>query len=161
MLVAVATLGVGVMFLFFTEKCFKSTSPEKAERDRRRFKRYGLFLLPAGLILLGYYLLGGGLNVLASTPRQQARRVIRECMTAVQELDNSPAGFARAEEFVRHIRAIDTRGAPKDLVDALHADADALERSLVAARQGKDTTEPDEQAAAAKERFAAMVRKYW
>lgn len=70
--------------------------------------------------------------------QQHARYVIRECMAATQSLERSPPGFARAEEFIRRIRAVDTSGAPGDLVKALHDHADALERSI-----------------------AAAVRKYW
>ena len=93
--------------------------------------------------------------------RQHARHVIRECMAATEAMEKSPPGFARADEFVRRIRAIDTTGAPKDLVDALHEHIDLLDRSLIAARAGQDTKELDERVAAAKERFAAVVRKYW
>ena len=93
--------------------------------------------------------------------RQDARHVIRECMAATEAMEKSPPGFARADEFVRRIRAIDTKGAPKDLVDALHEHIDLLERSLIAARAGNDTKVLDAQVAAAKERFATAVRKYW
>jgi hypothetical protein len=159
--VAALMLATGVMWAFFTDKCYRKVTPEQADRDRRRFKNLGFFLLPAGLILLVYYIAGGGFNVLGTASRQQARRVIRECMAATEALDKSPPGFARAEEFIRRIRAIDTHGAPQDLVDALHADADALARGLAAAHDGKDTKELDEQAAAAKERLAKLIRKYW
>jgi hypothetical protein len=93
--------------------------------------------------------------------QQHARQVIRECMAATDALDKSPPGFARGEEFIRRIRAIDTRGAPDDLVAALHEHIDLLERSFQALREGKEHAELDKEVAAAKDRFATKVRKYW
>ena len=93
--------------------------------------------------------------------QQHARQVIRECMAATDTLEKSPPGFARGDEFIRRIKAIDTRGAPNDLVAALHEHIDLLERSFAALREGKDHEQLDKQVAAAKERFAAKVRKYW
>ena len=93
--------------------------------------------------------------------QQHAGRVIRECMAATEALHNSPPGFERGEEFIRRIRAIDTRGAPNDLVAALHEHIDLLDRSVRAAREGKDHEQLDKQVAEAKERFATKVKKYW
>ena len=160
-LVALAMLGMGVMCAFFTERCYKRVSPEQMELDRKRFKRLGFVLLPVGLLLLVYYIAGGGLDLRRMAGQSPARRVIRECMAATETLDKSRAGFARADGFIRRIRAIDTDGAPGDLVQALHEHVDALERSLKAASEGKDTRQLDEQVVAAKERFATAVRKYW
>ena len=93
--------------------------------------------------------------------QQHARQVIRECVAATDALEKSPPGLARGEEFIRRVKAIDTRGAPDDLVAALHEHIGLLERSVAAFREGKDHEQLDQQVAAAKERFATVVRKYW
>jgi len=121
----------------------------------------GFVLLPVGLLLLVYYSAGGGLDFRSIAGQSPARRVIRECMAATEALGNSPTGFDRVDEFIRRVRAIDTDGAPQDLVQALHEHIDALEQSLKAGREGKNTKQLDMQVAAAKERFATEVRKYW
>src|SRR5688572_3749375 len=89
-----------------------------------------------------------------------AGQVIRECMAATDALQKSPPGFERVDEFIRRIRAIDTRGAPDDLVAALHEHIDLLDQSIQAVREGKDHQQLDKQVAAAKERFATKVKKY-
>jgi len=115
-----------------------------------------------GGVCVGVLMLGGVVfTLLYDIPQKRAKQVIRECMAASDALQKSPPGLARVDEFIRRIRSIDTRGAPEDLVTALHDHADAMAQAEKAARTGSESKQLDDQIAAAKERFAAAVRKYW
>ena len=158
LIIAILSSGLGASCIFYPECIYRVVTPEQAARDRKRAKRCGFVLLPLGLFLLALYFFSDSVGPIQY---QRARQVIRDCMAATDALEKSPPGFARADEFVRRIKAIDTRGTPDDLVAALHEHIDLLEQSLAAFREGKDHEQLDQQVAVAKERFATKVRKYW
>ena len=157
LIIAILFSGLGAVSIFYPECFYRIVISGQATRDRKRLRKLGFVILPLGLVLLAFYFFSN----LDGASQEHAQRVIRECMAATEALEKSPPGFTRAEEFIRRIRAIDTRGAPHDLVTALNEHIDLLDQSVAAFRQGKDHKQLDEQVGAAKERFATEVRKYW
>jgi hypothetical protein len=92
--------------------------------------------------------------------QQHARRVIKECAAAGETLEKSPPGFERADTFIQRLRAIDTSAAPADLARAIHDYADAMERAIGAVKNGKESKQLDDEMAATKERFVAVMKNY-
>ena len=82
--------------------------------------------------------------------------VEQKTSAALRELQNSPTGLKRAEEYLVRIKAIKNDYAPDDLKRALADYASALEQSIEAAKAGRDTSSFDQRMDEAKQRMIAI-----
>src|SRR4051812_41448921 len=125
-ILALLFVALGACGVFFPQWCYRVVTPKQAARDKKRFRKFGIIVLVLGVGLLALQL--------PFESESPARHVIRECMAATDALEKSPPGVARVEGFIRRIRAIDTTGAPANLVQAMHEHIDALDRGTAALR---------------------------
>ncbi len=82
------------------------------------------------LIISVSLLLCFGENPLNGVYKLHAHRIANDVYSAVDTLQKSPPGIARANDFVRRLKAIDTSCAPDELKKALHDYIAATERIL-------------------------------
>ena len=86
--------------------------------------------------------------------------VERDYLAAVQQLNKSPAGVQRAEDFVQRVRAISAENAPSEIQQDLRDYADALDQALQAYKNGGDTKARDQKSADIKSKLVADLKKY-
>lgn len=92
--------------------------------------------------------------------QSHTRALEREFGAAADRLLNSPPGVERAEVFVQTLKKIDPGLAPAEVKAALHDYIAAFERSLEAAKSGKDTAPYDSAVAETRQRLLSCVKKY-
>ena len=80
--------------------------------------------------------------------------------TALREAEKSPPGLERAEKYLVRLKAIDNPYAPDDLKQALADYVAALNQIVQAEKAGGDTTPFDQQMEAARQRIAAIEKRY-
>ena len=76
------------------------------------------------------------------------------------ESQKLPPGFARGEDFLRRLKAINTDHAPPELKQALSDYIAACEKGLIAMEAGRDAPAESKAMAEARERMIAIERKY-
>jgi hypothetical protein len=119
-----------------------------------RVKKLPYFLLVSVVFVGSLYVF------LFLTPQARVRHVEHEYVAAVKHLNQSPAGIARGEEFIREIRAIDVQHAPPEIQQDMRDYADALDQALQTLKQGGDGSAYDHEVAGARDKLVADFKKY-
>jgi len=86
------------------------------------------------------------------------RRLERGLNEAMDVLRKSPPGIARAEEFLRKLRAVDTQSTPDDLKQALQDYITATQQGLDVLKSGGSMIGPEKKMAAASEKLNLLLR---
>ena len=97
---------------------------------------------------------------LSLTPQAQAHRVEREYATVIKQLNQSPPGIPRAEEFIRRINAISDEPAPLEIQQDLREYAKTLEHALQTIQNGGDAAAYDQKTADEKTKLIADFKRY-
>jgi hypothetical protein len=92
--------------------------------------------------------------------QMHTRDVAAEFVAANDQLQKSPPGVARAELFVKRLKAIDVEYAPPEMKQALQDYISGMEQGLEAMKAGRNTSQYDAEVADAKQRMIACVKKY-
>lgn len=88
------------------------------------------------------------------------RSLDQDLGTAWTESQKLPPGFARGEDFLRRLKAINTDHAPPELKQALLDYIAAYEKGLMAMEAGRDAPAESKAMAEARERMIAIEQKY-
>jgi hypothetical protein len=94
------------------------------------------------------------------TPQAHVRHVEREYAAAIEQLNQSPPGIPRAEEFIQQLRAIDVEHAPLEIQQDLREYTDTLDQAVQTLKEGGKTTVYDQKIGEEKDRLAADFKKY-
>ncbi|HEV2435160.1 MAG TPA: hypothetical protein VG077_04110 [Verrucomicrobiae bacterium] len=98
---------------------------------------------------------------LAYLPRQAAvRQVKHQYNAAVEQLNQSPPGIGRAEEFIQQLKAINIDHAPAEIQRDLQEYADTLNQALQTLKKSGNTTAYDKTIARERDKLAADFKKY-
>jgi hypothetical protein len=92
--------------------------------------------------------------------QRRTRTVERDFGAALHQLQESPPGVQRVETFVARLKAIETGSAPAEVKQALQDYVTALERSVDAAKTGRDLAPYDPAIAQAKQKLTDSVREH-
>lgn len=113
----------------------------------------------AGLLVICYsaYCL---YDFIGMAHRSSTRNVMQELITIAAASEKSPPGMARAEQFLRRLKAVDTRSAPPEVKAALQDYIAAFEGGIEARKSGRDFAQYDLACAEAKQRLAGCFEKY-
>ena len=92
---------------------------------------------------------------------KHVRFIDQDLGAALAESQKLPPGFARAEDYLRRLKAIKTAYAPPEMQQALFDYIAAYEKSLIATEAGRGVPPGDSKAMIeAKERLVAAEQKY-
>jgi hypothetical protein len=92
--------------------------------------------------------------------RTHARFVEQDLDAALSESQKLPPGPARAEDYLRRLKAIKTGWAPPEMKQALFDCIAAYERGLIATEAGRDPSAESKAFDEASKRLTAIEQKY-
>jgi hypothetical protein len=92
--------------------------------------------------------------------RSHTRSLAQELVAIPALVEKTPPGTARAEDFLRRLKAVDPGLAPEEVKQALHDYIVATEGALEAIKSGRDASRFDLPMAEAKKRLGESLQKY-
>ncbi len=108
-------------------------------------------------IIVGVFAVDGFARLVRVTHVSFVDQDLGKAWTESQKL---PPSFARGEDFLRRLKAINTDHVPAELKQALFDYIAACEKGLVAREAGRDAQDQDQAMAEAKDRIVAIEQNY-
>jgi hypothetical protein len=94
------------------------------------------------------------------TPQARVRHIAHEYYAAIEQLNQSPPGIQRADEFLRRIKTIDTQHAPLQIQQDFQEYANTLDQALRVLKKGGDASVYDKEFGEEKAKLDVDFKKY-